>query len=502
MKAQHKQEESDIMKSKRIFSLLFAAFCVLVSLFFFQAAFSQEASQPVATEARATLLNQAGKEVGEATFSSANGSLGINVSVSGLTPGDHGLHIHERGECKEGFDPAEDAVVPFGAAGGHLDPFVTRNHDAPDVSSEQSHAGDLPMITIAEDGTGNLSYSTAEMTLTDDPASILNRSLVIHAEADDYATDPAGNSGERLICGVILAAPSAVLERLIVPGGATYPEGIALAPDASAVFTGSSNDGTIYRVPLDGSEAQKFSLGGSPGRTAALGMKVHSNGKLIVAGGGSGMVAILDTTTGMTERVLRSLEAPPSYMNDLTVTGDGTVYVTDSFRPFLYRFNVNEPSGVLEPWLDLSTTPIEYQPGQINLNGIVSSADGTHLVTVQLVMGQLWHIDTVTQAVTEISLEQPLTAGDGLVLEGTTLYVVQNSLKQISVLELAEDYSAANLTRTIQDANFKFPTTAVLHNGELLVVNAQLDKLKTNAPVQPFYIARVSLTDQTAQTPQ
>jgi superoxide dismutase, Cu-Zn family len=492
------------MKRKRVFSYLFAAFCLLVSLFFFQSAFSQEAPQPAATEARAMLMNQAGEQVGEAAFSSSNGSLTINVTVSngsasGLTPGERGLHVHERGECEEGFDPAEDTVVPFGAAGGHLDPYATRNHDAPDVSAEDSHAGDLPMITIAQDGTGTLSYTTSEMTLGDDPASVLNRSLVIHADVDDYASDPAGMSGERLVCGVILATPSAVLERLIVPGGATYPEGIALAPDASAVFTGSSNDGTIYKVPLGGSEAQTFSLGGSPGRTAALGMKVDANGKLIVAGGQSGMVAVLDTATGMTERVLRSLEAPPSFINDLTTTEDGTVYVTDSFRPFLYRFNSNEPGGVLEPWLDLSTTPIEYVPGQINLNGIVSSPDGAHLVTVQLATGQLWHVDTVTQTVNEISLEQPLTGGDGLVLDGTTLYVLQNSLKQISVLELASDYSSAALTRTIQDANFKFPTTAVLHEGELFVVNGQLDKQKTSSPVQPFYIARVSLTDQATQ---
>jgi superoxide dismutase, Cu-Zn family len=488
------------MKPKRLLSLIFMAFCVLMSLFFFQSAFSQEAPQPVATEARAPLLNQAGEEVGEAIFTSADGSLTLNVSVSGLTPGEHGLHVHERGECKEGFDPAEDTVVPFGAAGGHVDPFATRNHDAPDMSAEMAHAGDLPMITVAEDGTGTLSYTTADLTLGDDPASILNRSLIVHAQPDDYSSDPAGMSGERLICGVILATPSAVLERLIVPGGATYPEGIALAPDASAVFTGSSSDGTIYKVPLDGSEAQKFSLGGSPGRTSALGMSIDANGKLIVAGGGSGTVAILDTTTGMTERVLRSLEAPPSYINDLTVTEDGTVYITDSFRPFLYRFNANEPGGVLEPWLDLSTTPIEYQPGQINLNGIVSSADGTHLVTVQLVTGQLWHIDTATQAVSEITLEQPLTGGDGLILDGTTLYVMQNSLKQISVLELASDYSSATLSTTLQDPNFKFPTTAVLHGGELFVVNAQLDKQKTGAPVQPFYIARVALTQQAAQS--
>jgi superoxide dismutase, Cu-Zn family len=492
------------MKRERMtrlfFKIILSAVCFVLASLFFSTAFSQEAmSQPVATEARATLLNEAGETVGEATFSSTGGQLSITVSVTGLPVGEHGLHVHERGECKEGFDPAEDAVVPFGAAGGHVDPFFTRNHDDPNRSADMAHAGDIPMITVAEDGAGTLSYSTADMTLGDNPASILNRSLIIHADVDDYESDPAGNSGERIACGAILATPSFVQERLIVPGGATYPEGIALAPDSSAVFTGSSSDGTIYKVPLDGSEAQPFSLGGSPGRTSALGMQVDSTGKLIVAGGTSGMVAVLDTMSGVTERVLRSLEAGQMFVNDLTVTDAGKVYITDSFRPVLYSFDMNVPGGVLESWLDLRETPIVYQPGQINLNGIVSSRDGAHLVSVQTINGKLWHIDTASKTVNEITLEQPLTGGDGLVLDGTTLYVMQNSLKQISVLTLSEDFSSATLSDTIQDPNFKFPTTAVLHNGELFVVNAQLDKQKTNSPVQPFYIARVSLTQQAAQ---
>jgi superoxide dismutase, Cu-Zn family len=492
------------MKRKRmrrlVFKVVLSVVCLVLASLFFSTAFSQaEVPQARATEARATLINQAGEAVGEATFSSANGQLTINISVTNLPPGDKGIHVHERGECKEGFDMAEDAVVPFGAAGGHVDPFFTRNHDDPEMSAETAHAGDLPMITVAEDGTGTLSYSTADMTLGDDPTSILNRSLVIHADVDDYATDPAGNSGERIVCGEILAAPTFVQERLIVPGGATYPEGIALAFDSSALFTGSSNDGTIYKVPLDGSEAHPFSLGGSPGRTSALGMRVDSTGNLIVAGGTSGMVAVLDTTNGATERVLRSLEAGQMFVNDLTVTDAGRVYITDSFRPVLYSFDMNVPGGVLESWLDLGATPIEYQPGQINLNGIVSTPDGAHLVSVQTVNGKLWHIDTASKSVNEITVEQPLTGGDGLVLDGTTLYVIQNSLKQISVLTLADDFSSATLSNTIQDPNFKFPTTAVLHDGELFVVNAQLDRQKTNSPVQPFYIARVSLTQQAAQ---
>jgi superoxide dismutase, Cu-Zn family len=420
-----------------VLSMILGLVCFALAGLFFNAAFAQETEpHPVASEARAVLQNQGGEAVGEALFSSSNRSLSINVSLSGLTPGKHGIHIHERGECKEGYDPTEDSVVPVDTL-----TLSTRNHAHPDESSPTAHSGDLPMVTVAEDGTGTLQYTTSDLTLSDDPTSVLNRTIVIHANSDDYETDPAGNSGERLVCGVILATPTVVQERFIVPGGATYPEGIALAPDASAVFTGSSNDGTIYKVPLDGSETQIFSLGGSPGRTAALGMKVAANGKLLVAGGASGMVAILDTTTGMTLKVLRTLEAPPSYLNDLTVTSDGTVYVTDSFRPMLYRFNVNDTGSILEPWLDLSTTPIEYQPGQINLNGIVSSPDGEYLVTVQLATGQLWHIDTATQAVTPVQLEQPLTGGAGLVLTGNTLYVIQNSLKQISILELSKDYT-------------------------------------------------------------
>ena len=442
-----------------------------------------------ATAASATLVNRQGEAVGTATFDESDDGLSIHLEVSGLEPGSYGTHVHENGECKEGPDP-DGNIIPFGAAGGHLDPNVTRNHDQPEAPSTTAHAGDLPMTVVSGD-TGTLDFTTPDLSLGDGPDTVVGRAIIVHSGTDDFQTDPGGNSGERVVCGVILATPSVVEERLVVPGTATYPEGVALASDGGAVFTGSAANGTIYRVPLDGGEAEIFSLGGSPGRTSALGMRVDGQGQLWVAGGSAGSVAVLDTTTGAVMHVLNSLEPAPLFVNDLTLAADGNVYVTDSYRPVLYRVSVNEPGNLLDVWLNLEDTPIRYEPNAINLNGIVSSADGAYLVVAQSNTGQLWRVDTNTKDVQEIPLESPVMGADGLVLDGQTLYVIQNMSRTISVFSLSDDFSSATAVQSLQDPNFKFPTTGVLNGDELLVVNAQLDK-QTQSPVLPFYIARLA----------
>jgi len=117
------------------------------------------------------------------------------VSASGLTPGDHGVHLHAVGKCEE---PA------FASAGGHLNP-AGRQHGMNNPAGR--HLGDLPNLVAGADGTATLSYPLG------DPASSLSASLfdadgtalVIHAGPDDYITDPSGNSGGRVACGVFAA---------------------------------------------------------------------------------------------------------------------------------------------------------------------------------------------------------------------------------------------------------------------------------------------------------
>ena len=144
------------------------------------------------------LMDRAGKTVGSATFRAEAGGVIVNVDVKGLSTGLHAVHVHAVGKCE---GPA------FTSAGGHFNP-VQRKHGL--KSPDGPHAGDLPNMYVAKDGSGRFEALTDNMTLkTGDPSSVFDSdgsALVIHAGVDDYATDPTGNAGDRAACGVIAAS--------------------------------------------------------------------------------------------------------------------------------------------------------------------------------------------------------------------------------------------------------------------------------------------------------
>jgi superoxide dismutase, Cu-Zn family len=128
---------------------------------------------------------------GTATFEEDGEQVTLTLEVSGATPGRHGAHIHENGDCS-----AADAS----SAGGHWNP-ATKTHGPPDANH---HLGDLGNITIGQDGRGTLTLSKKEWKIGDGSAEdVVGKAVVIHANEDDLATDPAGNSGGRVACGVI-----------------------------------------------------------------------------------------------------------------------------------------------------------------------------------------------------------------------------------------------------------------------------------------------------------
>jgi Cu-Zn family superoxide dismutase len=125
-------------------------------------------------------------------FPAANGEVRVVVTVASATPGSHGVHIHEKGDCS-----APDAA----SAGGHLNP-KTDKHGGP--ATEHHHAGDLGNIVVDDKGQGRLEITVKGLVLDNDsPNGVLNRSVVVHEKADDLATDPSGNSGARIGCAVI-----------------------------------------------------------------------------------------------------------------------------------------------------------------------------------------------------------------------------------------------------------------------------------------------------------
>lgn len=438
----------------------------------------------------ATLLTPTGQPAGRAELTETPAGVEIAIVVQGLSPGQHGFHIHANGACAPGPDPATGQTVAFGAAGGHFDPGHSRNHGRPGQPINHAHAGELPNIPVGADGNGTLRYLNPNVTLERAPHTVFGRALVVHANPDDYTSDPAGNSGPRVLCGVIgPAQPGAVVGRATLEGANVYPEGIAVDARTGDAYVGSTSDGNLWRIAPGAQQATLFQAGGAVGRQAAFGMKVDPAGRLWVAGGPQGNVAVIDLASGMTVANLKSPAGSHTFLNDLTLAPDGHVYVTDSFRPVLFRARqALDGPAVLEPWLDLSATPIRYLPNQINLNGIVASPDGKWLMAIQLVTGQLWRIDMASRSALQVQLNGgDLRQGDGLVLRGAgELYVVRNQHNEVVQLQLTEDWSQARVVQRIADPTLKYPTTAAFGPRGLMVVNAQLDRMKQPPPTLPF----------------
>lgn len=143
--------------------------------------------------AGATLRDAQGKAVGTATFSEVAGGVRVIVTVIG-TPGVHGFHVHAVGKCR-GPD--------FSSAGAHFNPGA-KKHGA--ENAKGAHAGDMPNLVVLADGTGQADFVARGVTLGAGAGSLFPKggtALVLHARADDLKSDPAGNAGGRVACGVI-----------------------------------------------------------------------------------------------------------------------------------------------------------------------------------------------------------------------------------------------------------------------------------------------------------
>jgi Cu-Zn family superoxide dismutase len=145
--------------------------------------------------ARAELRNAAGEPVGAADFTQIGRVVRIVMEVQGLPPGPKAVHVHEVGRC----DPPG-----FTTAGGHFNP-EDKQHGA--LNPRGPHAGDLPNVTVEANGTGRLEAASEAITLLQGRTSLFDAdgsALVVHAAPDDFRTDPTGNAGPRLLCGVIV----------------------------------------------------------------------------------------------------------------------------------------------------------------------------------------------------------------------------------------------------------------------------------------------------------
>ena len=134
------------------------------------------------------------KAFGEATFEHAGDKVRVIVFAQGLKPGaEHGFHIHEAGDCSSG-----DGM----SAKGHFNPYG-KPHGEP--KSAERHAGDLPALRAGKDGRAKIDVTVDTISIGQGAGNIVGRGLIIHADPDDYKTQPTGNAGARLACGVIKA---------------------------------------------------------------------------------------------------------------------------------------------------------------------------------------------------------------------------------------------------------------------------------------------------------
>ena len=146
--------------------------------------------------AHADLMNGQGTKIGTAKFSSAANGVKVSVKVSQLTPGEHGIHIHTVGKCE---GPA------FTTAGGHFNP-TSAHHGVKNSQEPHPHVGDLENMKVGANGKASATFTISGATLGDGQNSLFHEggtALVIHAKADDLMSDPSGNSGDRIACGVI-----------------------------------------------------------------------------------------------------------------------------------------------------------------------------------------------------------------------------------------------------------------------------------------------------------
>lgn len=144
------------------------------------------------TQAVAMLMTADGQEVGTATATGSAGGVTIQLEAMNMPPGMHGVHVHETGSCEPDFS----------AAGGHWNPDNS-SHGLEEP--EGQHAGDMPNLEVGDDGSGSLSYMLAMSATMEGLLDSDGSAFIVHAGEDDQTTDPSGDSGDRIACGVFEA---------------------------------------------------------------------------------------------------------------------------------------------------------------------------------------------------------------------------------------------------------------------------------------------------------
>jgi sugar lactone lactonase YvrE len=287
-----------------------------------------------------------------------------------------------------------------------------------------------------------------------------------------------------VLASTAAAGGSAFPQRIDLPDG-FQPEGIAIT--GNTFYVGSIPTGRVYRGNLrTGTGAVLVQT--QSGR-ASIGLKVD-RGLLFVAGGPTGKGFVYDARTGANVADY-TFTTGGTFVNDVVVTKDAA-WFTDSANPVLYRLPLG-PNGRPGAASTVQTINLsgDYVHGAgFNVNGIDATPNGKTLVIVQSSTGKLFTV-TAAGVADEIELANggSVPRGDGILLDGKTMYVVQNTLNQIAKISLAANLKSGRIVTRLQNEGFETPTTIAEHGNRLYAVNARF--LPAPAPTDDYWITRL-----------
>ncbi|WP_030676483.1 SMP-30/gluconolactonase/LRE family protein [Streptomyces cellulosae] len=292
-----------------------------------------------------------------------------------------------------------------------------------------------------------------------------------------FLTTAAALSGAALLTGTSTGTahaagtrPGAWPARFPLPDG-FQPEGIAIGTRPFAYF-GSLADGAVYRANLATGHGSVISEGLGTGHPS-VGLKIDRYGRLFVAGGVSGEIRVVDTHSGTVEKVYAT---GGTFVNDVILT-PGAAWFTDSFQPRLYRLALG-PHGTPGALETVPLTGDWAQGPDFTANGIERTPDGSALLAVNVFLdgGRLLRVDPRTGAARTVDLgSSRIPNGDGLLLLGRILYVVQQQQNAIDVFRLNESGTRGTALTRITDPHFRIPTTVAAWGERLYLPNARFD---------------------------
>ncbi|MBR7838991.1 hypothetical protein KDL01_37330 [Actinospica durhamensis] len=310
----------------------------------------------------------------------------------------------------------------------------------------------------------------------------------------------AHRTGRRAL--VTLTATSAALAALALPATAATHDGHmtgdysieidganayteSIAADGRYIYTGSIDNGTVYRGLVGAKTLEPFLPGGQDGRTEVTGVKIDGD-RLLLAGAFTGQFFIY-TNTG---KLVSSFTVPdtgaPTLVNDEVVAADGDVYITDSFRSVLYRIpasQVNAPATGAHRTLQAAYNLPDYVSGTSNANGITTTPDGKSLIIGYWDSGALYRLTLATGEIRKID-GPALASADGIARQGDTLYIDRSVNDEVDTVELSDDATRATLVSERTFPGIDTPTGVAISADRLLVTNSQMNNYLYGAPLE------------------